>query len=131
MKKEQKSGFVLLLVITIMSLIGAEMFVLTGNSNTIMFQSETAYLNACERNLIACGLAWAEQNIKNQSPENFNRTIELDVANMDIRNSTLAVVMGVPTDKEAEIRINTSCSSRRQHRRHSNKYHITVDNSLW
>lgn len=108
----RQNGFVLILVITVIAAIGAEMFVLTGGANTMLFQSDTAYLQAVERNLVASGLAWARRNIKSESRETFNRTIELDVSNMDIRGSTLTVTTSAPRDKEAEVQIETSCNRR-------------------
>jgi len=41
------------------------MLVLAGGANTMLFQSDTAYLQAVERNLVASGLAWAKRNTKN------------------------------------------------------------------
>ena len=124
MKNLRQNGFVLVLVITVIAVVGAEMFVLTGMANTILFQSDIAYLEVVERNLVASGLAWASRNIKNQSKETFNRTIELDVTDMDIRRSTLAVIIAMPKDKQAEVQIDTSCGRGRHTLRHSNKYHI-------
>ncbi len=65
MKQLRQNGFVLILVITAIAAIGAEMFVLTGGANTMLFQSDTAYLQAVERTLVAIGLAWAKRNTKN------------------------------------------------------------------
>lgn len=124
MKNLRQNGFVLVLVITVIAVVGAEMFVLTGMANTILFQSDIAYLEGVERNLVASGLAWASRNIKNQSKETFNKTIELDVTDMNIRRSTLAVIIAMPKDKEAEVQIDTSCGRGRHTLRHSNKYHI-------
>ena len=124
MKKLRQNGFVLVLVITAIALIGAEMFVLTGMANTILFQSDIAYLEVVERNLVASGLAWASRNIKNQSKETFNKTVELDVTDMEIRRSTLAVIIAMPKDKQAEVRIDASCGHSRHTFRHSDKYHI-------
>ena len=126
MKKLRQNGFVLILVITAMAAIGAQMFALTGVSNTMLSQSDTAYLHACERNLVASGLGWAERNIKNESREIFDRTIELDVTYMDIRGSTLAVTIGTPKNKEVVARIDTSCSRGRRTLRHKGKYRIEL-----
>ena len=122
----RQNGFVLILVITAIAAIGAEMFVLTGGANTMLFQSDTAFLRAVERNLAASGLAWAKRNIRNESREIFNRTIELDVSNMDIRNSTLTVTTGIPAAKKVEVQINTSCSRGRQTIRHNGKYRVEL-----
>lgn len=124
MKKLRQNGFVLVLVIAAIAAIGAEMFVLGGMANTVLFQSDIAYLEVVERNLVASGLAWARHNIENESKETFNRTIELDITDMDIRRSTLAVIIAMPTDKQAEVQIDASCGYSKHTLRHSDKYHI-------
>ena len=124
MKNPQQNGFVLILVIAAMGLIGAMMIVLTGSANKILFQSDTAYLQACRRNLVTSGLTWAKRNIKNQSEETFNRTIELDVTSMGISGATLSVNIDIPKDQEPEVQINTSCSRARRTLRHNEKYRI-------
>ena len=102
------------------------MFVLANGANTMLFESDTAYLDACKRNLVASGLAWAGRNIKNESRETFNRTIELDTADMSIRGSTLSVTIDIPRDKKAEVQINTSCSRGKRTLRHKDKYWIEL-----
>ncbi|MHC4462364.1 MAG: hypothetical protein ACYS6W_08785 [Planctomycetota bacterium] len=124
MKKLRQNGFVLVLVITAIGVIGAWMFVLCGMSNTILFQSDIAYLEVVERNLVASGLAWASRNIKSQSKETFDKTVELDVTDMNIRRSTLAVIIAMPGAEQAEVQIDTSCGRGRCTLSHSDKYHI-------
>jgi len=126
MKNKRKNGFVLVLVILAMAIIGATMLVLTAGANTMVFQSNTAYLQACQRNLVASGLAWAKQQIKSQSKENLDKTIRLDVTETDIRGSTLAVFIRIPTDKEPEVQINASCTRARRTLRHDDKYRIEL-----
>ena len=126
MKHRKQNGFVLLLVIVAIGLIGAEMFVLTGISNQILFQSDTAYLQACERNLATSGLAWTKRNIKNSGKETFDRPIELDVSSMNIYGATLSVDIITAEDEEAEVQINTSCIHDRRTLRHSSKHAIRL-----
>ena len=57
MKEQKQKGFVLVLVITVIAVVGIQMFALAGIANTMQFQSHTAYLRACERNLLAT-LLW-------------------------------------------------------------------------
>ena len=126
MKKPRQKGFVLILVITAMAIIGLEMHVLTGGANTMLFQSDTAYLKACERNLVTSGLAWAKQNIRNKSRETFEKTVELDVSKMNIRGSTLIVTISIPTGEEPQAQINASCSRGRRTFRGDGKYKIRL-----
>jgi hypothetical protein len=124
MKHPQQNGFVLILVVVAMALIGAELFVLTDSANMVLFQTDTAYLQACRRNLVASGLAWSEWKIKNEDKETFNRTVDLDVTSMGISGATLSVNIDIPKDQEAEVQIITSCSRSRRTLKHDEKYRI-------
>jgi len=126
MKQLRDNGFVLILVIMVMAVIALEMFVLASIANTMQFQSNTAYLRACERNLVASGLAWAKQNIQDKGRETFDKMIQLDVTEMDIRDAALEVTISMPSDKGAQVRISTSCSRGRQTLRADDQYKIEL-----
>jgi len=126
-KSRIENGFVLLLVILAIAVVGIEMFVLTNISGTMQFQSHTVYLQACERNLMASGLAWARQNIRNKSGQTSGGKIELDVSEMNILNSALDVTINMPSDREAEFFISSSCSRGRQTRKGGNTFRIDLN----
>lgn len=126
MKKTRQNGFVLIIVIMAISVIGVEMFVLSDIANTMQFQSQHAYLKACKRNLLASGLVWAKENIREKSGEIFDKTIQLDVSKLNIRVSALDVTINIVSDEEAEVQINTSCSRGRQTLRETGKYRIEL-----
>ncbi|MCJ7779158.1 MAG: hypothetical protein MUP16_12710 [Sedimentisphaerales bacterium] len=126
MKKIRQNGFVLLLVIIAIALVGAATCVLAGGANIMLFQSDTVYLQARERNLMASGLAWAKQNIKNRNQGSFNKMVELDTANLGIRDSSLNVFISFSHDKQEEVQINISCSRARQTFKRDNRYIIEL-----
>ena len=126
MSKIRQNGFVLILVIMVMAVIGLVMFVLAGIANTMQFQSHTAYLQACERNLAASGLAWAKQNARNMSGETSDKMVQLDVTEMDIRGSALEVMIDAPAGRQRKVRIKTSCSRGRQTLRGDATYMIDL-----
>jgi len=126
MKEIRQNSFALILVIVAIALIGVVVFLLTEDANTLVFQSDMAYLEAVERNLITSGLAWAKQNIKNDSYDIFHKDIELDVTDLNIRVATLSVVIGTPKDNRVEVEVGTSCSRGRQTLRHQDKYKIRI-----
>ncbi|UCC98580.1 MAG: hypothetical protein JSW66_01545 [Phycisphaerales bacterium] len=126
MKALKKRGFVLILVITAIAVIGIEMFVLAGVANTMQFQSHRAYLQACRRNLTASGLAWARQNVPDKAGEVAPQTIELDVSKMNVRGSRLDLTVSPPSDRQVEILIRTSCTRGRQTLKGENKYEIAL-----
>ena len=124
MKKLRPNGFVLVLVITAVAVIGIEMFVLASIANTMQFQSQTAYLHACERNLLASGLVWARRNVPDKSGESPTKTIQLDVSEMNIRAAALDVTIRLGRENEADVLVNTSCSRGRQTLKGSGTYRI-------
>ena len=133
MKKPRKKGFALVLVITAMAIIGLEMHVLTSGANTMLFQADTAYLEACKRNLITSGLAWAKRNIRNNNKETFEKAVELDVSKIfygsgsrRIRDASLIVTISTPTDKAPQAQINVSCSRGRRTFRGDDKHKIRL-----
>jgi len=117
---------VLILVIVAIAVIGVQMSVLADIANTMQFQSQTAYLKACERNLLASGMVWAKENAREKSSEIFDKTIQLDVSELNIRDSALDVTISIASDEEAEVRIDTSCSRSRQTLRETGKYRIEL-----
>jgi len=125
MEKFRQNGFALILLAMVIMLITAEVVVLTGIANTMLFDSKNASIQAVERNLSASGLAWAKQNLKDQKRESFNRAVELDVTNMNTPGSTLTVTMEA-TNRTAEVWIRTSYSRGGRSFRRSNKYHIEL-----
>jgi len=126
MKNTKQNGFVLILVIVAIAVIGIQMAVLGDIANTMQFQSQNAYLKACERNLLASGMVWAKENIREKSSEIFDKTIQLDVSGLNIRESALDVTISIASDEEAEVQIDTSCSRSRQTLREAGKYRIEL-----
>jgi hypothetical protein len=124
MKRLKNKGFVLVFVIIAVALIGAIMLVLTSGADTMRLQSDTAYLRATERNLAASGLAWARLNVRDESPEVFNRTITLDMANTGIRGANLTIAVATPIDNEVRVDISTSCTRGRRTKEHTSQYEI-------
>jgi hypothetical protein len=127
MKKTRRNGFVLVFVIVAIAVIGIQMAVLGDIANTMQFQSQNAYLKACERNLLASGLVWAKENTREKSGDIFNKTIQLDISSLNIRDSALDVTINIVSDKEAEIRIDTSCKRSRQTLKETGKYRIELN----
>lgn len=126
MKKIRRNGFILLFILVMIALIGIQLFVLTAVGNIMSYHSDDAYLEACERNLRASGLAWAKRNIQNNGGDLLNTTVQLDTTEMDIRGSVLNVNISIPEGGEPEVRINTSCTRGRHTIKRDNKYTIKL-----
>lgn len=126
MSPVKNNGFVLVLVITAIALVGVIMFVLTTSANDLQFQSNRAYLRAVECNLTASGLAWAKQHIANGKTGISEGPTSLDVSDLNVRGSSLAVTVGVPGDEEVEVEISTSCTRGRQTRQHTDRHKVRL-----
>jgi len=123
MKATGQNGFVMILVIMALAAIGVVMFVLTDDSNTMIFESDTAYLRATQRNLTASALAWARHNIKDDSTQAFEKPVELDVAGLGRSASALTVSVGSADNGKPQVQITTSCTRKRRTLK-SNTKHI-------
>src|SRR4030042_510640 len=109
MKKTRQNGFIMILVIVSIALIGAVMFVLADDSNTMLFQSDRAYLRAVERDLVASGLAWARHSVKTQRTEAFNKPVELDITNLNARGAAFTLAIDAPADRNPQVTQDASC----------------------
>ena len=114
MKTTGQNGFVMVFVIISLTIVGVLMYVLADDSNTMLFQSDAAYLRAAQRNLIASGLAWARNSIESQNAEAFNKPIELDVADLGIGDVSLRVTIDVAANQKPQAQIGTSCTRKRR-----------------
>ena len=126
MNKQRKNGFVLVLVIMAMSIIGLQMHVLSRGSNTMLYQTDRAYLEACKRNLITSGLAWAKRNIQNNNKETFKKSVELNTSKLNIKESSLVVTITIPSNEQPQTQINVSCSRKRRTLKSDEKYQIRL-----
>ena len=126
MKKRAKGGFVLIFVVVAIALIAVAMFVLTDDAKTMLFHSDTAYLEAVQRNLVVSGLHWAEHNLRDEPAEVFGRTTELDVTGMSVRPATLTITMDTPAKEAVHVQIDASCSRARRTLQHGGKYIIEL-----
>jgi hypothetical protein len=126
MKNTRQKGAALVLAITAMAIIGLEMHVLSSGANTMLYQTDRAYLEACNRNLITSGLTWAKLNIQNKNKETFEKSVKLNVDNLNIKDSSLTVTINIPTNEEPQAQINASCSRSRRTVKSDKKYQIRL-----
>lgn len=120
---ERKAGYVLVLVIAAIALVGVLMFVLTEGAKTVLFQADSAYLQAVERNLAASGLAWARQKAETGSPDDLGAAVDLAVTAMNIRDAGLQVTVRIEEGKQPQVDVATSCARGRRTLRR-NRTHI-------
>jgi hypothetical protein len=107
-------GAILTLVIVALTLMGVVMFVLTGGANTMLFQADTAYVQAVERDLIASGLAWARERASSNAGAPSTEPVELNIVSFGLPNAKLVVrILGVQ-ENTAQVHVETSCHKGRR-----------------
>jgi len=116
----------MVLVIVSLIVVGVLMYVLADDSNTMLFQSDAAYLRAVQRNLTASGLAWARNNVKSQNAELFNKPTELDVTGLGIGETSLSVTIDVAANQKPQAQIDTLCTRKRRTLTSRNKYAVDL-----
>jgi hypothetical protein len=124
MENRITKGFVMVLVIITIAMIGTVMLFLTNASNTMMFQANDAYLNACQRNLITSGIAWSKTNIKKENEQYLNKLTELNITEMNLQHADLNVTINVSSNTKPSAHISTSCSRGRQNLKSDDTYNI-------
>jgi hypothetical protein len=105
----RNQGAILTFVIVGLTLVGVVMFVLTGGANTMIFQADTAYLRAVERNLIASGLAWAQEKVQSDANLQGVEPTALNTAAFGLPEAKLVVRILNGQGDAAEVRLETSC----------------------
>jgi hypothetical protein len=123
----RNQGTVLTLVIVALMLVGVAMFVLTGGANTMLFQADTTYLRAVERNLIASGLAWARERVSSNANAPSTEPVELNTAAFGLPNTKLTVRILATQSGTAEVHIETSCHKGRRTLRASHVFSVAVN----
>lgn len=122
MKHDREKGFILVLVITMLAAIAAVMFVMADDSNTMLFQSNTAHLRAAQRNLTASALAWARHNVGNETPETLNKPVTLDITSLSTRPATLSITIYARESAKPQAQITTSTTRKRRTLKSQDKY---------
>ena len=127
MNKNRKNGFVLVLVIMALMLVSVIMFVLSTGSSKMMFQSDTAYLKACQQNLTASGLAWARGNAKGRDVASPEQPVVLDVDGLGMRDALLTVEFISGSEAALpQVRITTTVSRSARTLRNEAAYDIAL-----
>jgi hypothetical protein len=110
----RNQGAILTLVIVALMLVGVVMFVLTEGANTMLFQADTAYVQAVERNLVASGLAWAKERVSRHADAQSTDPVELSTAAFGLPNAKLVVRILDVQNRTAKVRVETSCHKGRR-----------------
>ncbi len=126
MKQAQRSGFAIILAVAAVALVGAAVFVLADTSDSLMFESDLAYLQACNRNLSASALAWARQNQDKLRDSGPSEGIQLDVERLGIPAGNLNVAPLKDRGKGLRVQIDTQCGRNKMKLERTRNYLVTT-----
>jgi len=101
----------MVLLVFFMAVIGIETAILSSISNTMAFETNGAYLQACRENLIISGIAWAKENTNKAEA---NESTDLDISSLALRRAELKVTMNVAGTGRRKANITAWCSVARQ-----------------
>ena len=119
-----RNGFAIILTLVLIVLVGTGVFVLTGVSNTLMFEADYAQVVATERNLTTSGLAWAKLNVPKQTDEDPIGITQLDVEQNVIADANLSVAFEIDEEGKSKVLIKTRCHRGRHTLGNSHKVHL-------
>ncbi len=102
--------------------ISVAIYGLSAHANTMIFQSDTARLRATQRNLTASALAWARQNVKNETTDALNKPVTLDATNITTRPATLTITINTPENAKPQAQITTSTTRKRRTLKSQDEY---------
>jgi len=126
MRRKRAKGFIFVLVIMTLASISVVVYSLSANASTMLFQSDTAYLKATQRNLTASALAWARYNIRNENAEVLSKPATLDTTSITARPSTLRITVEAPQSDKPQAEIETSATHKRRTLKGEDKYPIDL-----
>ena len=104
--KTHRGGFVLLVLVMLMGLIGTVMVCLTSNANMLRIDSNNLYLKAGVRNLEASGQAWALLHVQEAGKEPLEKT--LDVESLTVPGGSLKVFMSQIDETKQRVVLETT-----------------------
>ena len=119
-------GTILTLVIIALMQMGIVMFVLTGGANTMVFQADTACVQAANRNLVASGLAWARHRAARGPGAWSTEPVDLDVTAFGLPDAHLTVRILDVHENTARVHVETSCRKGRCTRHTSRDYEFAI-----
>ena len=107
-KNRKRKGFIFIMVLIMITLIGSYIAILTGISNNLAADTNIAYLNACKKNMTRSAIAFSRQN--QDAPA--NQPTELNISEMGKSCKSLTITK--KPQPESTLQITGLCQVARQ-----------------
>ena len=125
MKYPARHGFMLILAVVAIALVGASLLILAGLANSLLFDANQAHVQAYNRNLTASALAWTQHNRDRKSDSSKTEQIQLDISHLNIPDGDLRIALLEPRKRTTRIQIDTECRREAMKLKRSDIYLIT------
>ena len=109
MKYARPKGFVVIMTLSLVTLLGGALLIMTLSSKTLAFDANWAYYQACERNLAASGFAWADYQVLHLDKVLTVEPLNLDIESMQIPQGGLTISLADPNIAELTVEVKTTC----------------------
>ena len=123
--KRNKKGFVMLLVVSLIPLLGITSLVLTANSKQLLTQSRRLAVKTHAQLACESGIAWLEKNTAKSVTKDRPVVLEIDHEDKII---TCTIELVSQTDKEAVLNVTGYAEGKRFSYEHSQQFVFIADN---
>ena len=115
----------LILAVVAIALVGAALLILAGLANSLRFDANQAYLQACDRNLAGSAMAWTQHNRDKIRDSSKTGQIQLDISRLNIPDGDLRITLLKLRRRSLRLQINTECRREAMELKRSDVYLVT------
>ena len=110
MRPDRQKGFVLVVVIMFMMMLGLTLAILSSHLKNLAYETTTERLKVYNDNLVTSSMAWAKRNVKQLAEKTAGQTIDLDVSELSINGARAAITVTAIQGDKIKIDLTAECS---------------------
>jgi len=110
MRRSNATGYVMILTLLCLSLVGMAIVILAAVNSDMVFESNRAYAEASHRNLTASALAWADQNRDKLSETKEAGIIPLDIETLKVPDGAVTIEPIRKAERPSAVKVSARCS---------------------
>jgi Tfp pilus assembly protein PilX len=106
MRPDRQKGFVLFVVIILMTVLGLVLAILASHLKNLAYETTTERLKVYN----SSSMAWANHNAKQLAKKTAGQTIDLDVSELSINGGRAAITVTAIEGDKIKINLTAECS---------------------
>jgi hypothetical protein len=110
MRSDRQKGFVMFIVVIMLSLVGMILVVISNNLKNIADETTAERLKVYNGLLQSSSLAWIKQNKLELAKKDVGETVQLDVDGFGINGASSAIEIVEIENGDIRVQIKTECS---------------------